>query len=389
MNDSVKRKLLLFSTFLVLGIFFVGGFLLLPIFQKGDLPPFSAETKKVQGLQVNPKHFKEIKDPSPTPEDEQAVLIAVGDIMPSRVVGQKMRQYKDYHYPFANMKKFLQSGDIVFGNLESSITPGREIKTGEFMFRSDPEVAQAMRDAGFTIVSLANNHTPNFGVKGLLDTFRYLEEAGIKYIGAGENDAKARQPAFFESSSLTFAFLAYNDTDVVPKSYGVQENSPGTVFMDIEKMRHDVMKAKESADFVIVSMHSGTEYVQYPNLSQKNFARAAIDAGGELILGHHPHVVQTMEKYKGKYIFYSLGNFVFDQMWSRDTREGLAIKIFFDRNGAQKIEYMPVLIEDYAQPRPLEGSEAEKIFKRLENPEIIFTQPYGSLPWGWALLNNN
>jgi poly-gamma-glutamate capsule biosynthesis protein CapA/YwtB (metallophosphatase superfamily) len=150
-----------------------------------------------------------------------------------------------------------------------------------------------------------------------------------------------------------------------------------------------VKAAKAKANFVIVSMHSGTEYAPRPNKRQQQFARAAIDSGAELVLGHHPHVVQTAEIYKGKYIFYSLGNFVFDQMWSRQTREGLMLKIIFNKDGivchscdlpteasakagsrnpVPKIEYQPVLIYDYAQPRILTGKAAAKVLARLKLP---------------------
>src|SRR3990167_10074072 len=118
-------------------------------------------------------------------------------------------------------------------------------------------------------------------------------------------------------------------------------------------MREAVKEAKQKTDFVIVSMHAGIEYVNKPNTSQTNFAREAIDAGADLIIGHHPHVVQIMEKYKGKYIFYSLGNFVFDQMWSMATREGLMIKAYFTKSGVEKVLLYPVLIENYSQPRLL------------------------------------
>jgi len=112
-------------------------------------------------------------------------IIFVGDIMLSRNVDTKIKKYKDYNYPYKNMSEYLKTGDIVFGNLETAITPGRAIKTGEMTFRADPENTIALKENGFNILSLANNHTPNFGEKGLKDTINYLERAGIKYVGAG------------------------------------------------------------------------------------------------------------------------------------------------------------------------------------------------------------
>ncbi len=291
-------------------------------------------------------------------------LVAVGDIMPSGRVAEKMRQY-GIDYPFLHVSDFLKSGDLTFANLESPITSGRRIKTGEMTFRSDPAVAAVLHRVGVSIVSLANNHTPNFGARGLLDTFKYLKENNIQYVGAGKDAEEAAAPAYVTVKEKTFAFLAYNDTDVVPLSYEAGENHPGTAFMRLKKMEQAVKAAKTKADFVIVSMHAGTEYRAKPNASQVAFAHRAIEAGAELVIGHHPHVVQTMEQYRGKYIFYSLGNFVFDQMWSAETRRGLALKIFFNENGVTRVSYHPVLISDFSQPNFLTGPAAAAVVARL------------------------
>lgn len=295
-------------------------------------------------------------------------LMAVGDVMLSRNVGSKMVSKKDYNYPFLKTRDLLKKGDIVFGNLETAITPGRPIKTGEFSFRSDPEVASAMKRGGFSVVSLANNHTPNFGAKGLADTVKYLDQAGIAHAGAGANLAEALKPALVKVKGTTFAFLAFNDSDVVPASYGASAARAGTALMDVGRLNTAVKAAKKKADVVVVSVHSGTEYKATPNARQQKFARAAIDAGAAIVIGHHPHVVQTVEKYKGKYIIYSLGNFIFDQMWSRETRQGMVAKVTFTGPSVRSVSFTPVLIEDYAQPRVLTGTEAKTVMARLKLP---------------------
>jgi poly-gamma-glutamate synthesis protein (capsule biosynthesis protein) len=299
----------------------------------------------------------------PTPPRE-ATLIAVGDLMLSRTVAKRMNE-KGADYPFLETRAFLESADITFGNLETPITPGEPVQPFEMSFRADPSAAPALKKAGFDILSLANNHTPNFGVRGLGDTFRLLGEEGILYVGAGNNATEAAQTVFMNANGILFAFLAYNDDDVVPREYEAGDG-PGTAFMRTERMQEAVAGAVAYADIVIVSMHSGTEYEPTPNASQVAFARAAIDAGATIVIGHHPHVVQTVEYYKGKPIFYSLGNFVFDQMFSRETREGLALKAVFTKKGLKDITYHPVLIEDYAQPRLLEGAEKDAVIARLQ-----------------------
>lgn len=323
--------------------------------------PAPSDLYSVQGIQ----------QPQPealVSENPRLTLIAVGDIMLSRVVGRKIRQKRDVNYPFLYTRDVLKTGDIVFGNLETPITAGREIRDNELTFRSDPGVEQGLRNAGFTVLSLANNHVPNFGAKGISDTIKYLDDVGIKHAGAGATLDEALQPAVVEANSLKFAFLAFNDTNVVPASYGATEKRTGTALMDNERMTAAVKAAKQSADFVIVSMHSGVEYAAKPNQHQQDFAHAAIDAGAELVIGHHPHVVQPVEMYKGKHILYSLGNFVFDQMWSRETRQGMVAVVTISAKGVEKIDYKPVLIEDYAQPRFLDGAEAEAVLARLKLP---------------------
>ncbi|MDD5638802.1 MAG: CapA family protein [Candidatus Pacebacteria bacterium] len=298
---------------------------------------------------------------------EEVSLIAVGDISYSRGVERIVKKQNDINYPFLKIGDYLKNADLVFGNLETPITEGREINDFEMIFRSNPLTKKALKLNNFSILSLANNHTPNFGEKGLKDTFFYLEKEGIKYVGAGENEKTAYQPVYIEKKGIKFAFLAYNDSDVVPLSYKATENFAGTAFMETEKMIEAVKEAKQKSDFVIVSMHSGNEYVNKPNSSQVNFAHSAIDAGADLVIGHHPHVVQILEKYKDKYIFYSLGNFIFDQQAS-ETRKGLMIKVYFTKDEITKISLLPIIMKNLAQPEIADINEAKKILQRLNFP---------------------
>jgi poly-gamma-glutamate capsule biosynthesis protein CapA/YwtB (metallophosphatase superfamily) len=299
-------------------------------------------------------------------EPSEVLIIATGDISFSREVGRRVRAQNDINYPFLNVADYLRKGDIVIGNLESTITEGREIMDGEMVFRSDPGTEIALRNAGFNLITLANNHTPDFGEKGLKDTMFYLEQAGLDHIGAGMNLEEASRPKYITKNGITFAFLNFNDSDVVPGYYGAGENSSGTALMDIDLMTFRVAEAKENSDFVILIMHSGTEYVPNPNQRQIDFARAGIDAGVEMVIGHHPHVVQSAEIYKGKYIFYSLGNFVFDQMWSQDTREGIILSVSFNRDGVKDLEFIPYEIRNFSQPNTVDGEQAQRIINRLQ-----------------------
>lgn len=351
------KKTLLFT---IITVIILGGFgcLFFKAVRPGAPGSSSAE--------ANFAAFKEQKLRLPV-RQEPVCLVAVGDIMLSRGVAGEIRKHGgDPGHPFAKMKRYLKSGDIVFGNLENPVTPGREIMLPERVLRADPGVAAALREAGFTILSLANNHLSDFGTRGILDTFQYLEQAGLGYAGAGKMEREAYAACYTEVKGLKLAFLAFCDPVLAPGDCLAGAGHPGVAGFDQEKVQAALREAREKADIVVVSMHAGTEYEPAPELAQIRFARMAVDAGADLVLGHHPHVLQRVEEYKGKFIFYSLGNFVFDQKWSRATREGLLAKIFITRDGVEKIECLPFFSNDQNQPQLLEGEDAERVLKALD-----------------------
>jgi len=361
MKRKVKRSFFLLISFVIilleLGIYF---HLHSPKNQKSLTN--SLQSNKEELLSSPAKNQK-------SPEQKEEIsLVAVGDISYSRGVERTIKKQNDINYPFLKIKDYLKNADLVFGNLETPITPGREILDGEMIFRSNPGTEQALKEANFSILSLANNHTPNFGEQGLKDTFTYLQNADIKYVGAGENEEEAYRPVYIEKGGIKFAFLGYSDAGLVPILYEAGDNHAGTAFMRSDKMVKAIKEAKQKANFIIISMHAGKEYTDEPNNLQINFAHLAIDSGADLVIGHHPHTVQTMEKYKDKYIFYSLGNFVFDQMWSPETKEGLILKIYFKKDGIDRISLFPVIMKNLAQPEIADGKMAKEILEKLKFP---------------------
>lgn len=319
------------------------------------------------------------------PSKPQVTLVAVGDIMMSRSVGSAIRKANDFGYPFAHIKEAFVGSDLAFANLEAPISPGRVINSGEMTFRMDPGVETALRDVGFTVVSLANNHTPNWGTQGIKDTIKYLTNVGIVAVGAGENDQAAGAAKYAEANGITFAFLAHNDPSVVPPSYEAAPDRAGTAFTRIDNMTAAVKEAKQQADIVIVSMHAGSEYVQTLSETQTSFARAAIDAGAEMVIGHHPHVVQRVEEYKGKYILYSLGNFIFDQQWSEQTKEGVMVKAVFKKNGVAHISFLPTYIPIIGQPVVATGTAVDHVIQKLAVPLTKESWSEGSDIEGWGM----
>lgn len=296
---------------------------------------------------------------------ETASMLFAGDVMPSRFVAVRMRE-KGYDYPFSSVKEMLSAADLAFVNLESPVTPGRTIQNGEMTFRGDPEFLPAMREAGVDVVSLANNHSPNMGADGLADTMRRLDERDIAHVGSG-NAARAYAPVSYDLYGMRVAFIAQNDTDVVPPEYCAEAQSVGTACKDLARASSSIALARKFADIVVFTMHAGDEYTHEPNARQKALARAAIDAGADLVIGHHPHVVQRAEIYKGKRIYYSLGNFIFDQNWSRDTRMGLVVMAKIDRNTKKIVdfEHKVIRIDDYSRPTPATTNETAEILARL------------------------
>ena len=286
----------------------------------------------------------------------------VGDIMLSRGVAYQIEKNNDLYYPFEQIKDFLSKNDFIFANLESPIVDGQKIKSNEMFFRTDEKLAPILKEMSFSIFSLANNHILNFGEKGLLNTFKILNENKIIFVGAGENFETAHQFKTIERNDIKFAFLAYAEKYFAQEA---KENEPGVALMNLEQLKNDIEKARQKADFIIISMHAGEEYKDYPSSSQINFAHHAIDAGADLVIGHHPHVIEPIEKYKNGYIFYSLGNFIFDQMWSNETRESIALRIIFTPHDIKTIQIYPILIENYSQPKIINSKNNPSEFKRI------------------------
>jgi poly-gamma-glutamate synthesis protein (capsule biosynthesis protein) len=208
--------------------------------------------------------------------------------------------------------------------------------------------------AGFDVLSLANNHAFDYTAKALQDSQKRLLDAGIAPIGAG-NEAQAFSPVIKNVNGTRIAFFAY--TDQGPESWQAENETLGIARVsneNLDRIKADIKLAKELADVVIVSLHAGEEYSIEPNSNQTSFSRAFIDAGADLVVGSHPHVVQKSEQYKDKYIFYSLGNFVFDQNFSEKTMEGQLIEVLIEGNKIKQVVAKKIKINSSFQPELIE-----------------------------------
>jgi poly-gamma-glutamate capsule biosynthesis protein CapA/YwtB (metallophosphatase superfamily) len=328
-------------------------------------------------------------------------LIAVGDVAPDR------EHPADCFAPTATL---LRDADVAFCQLECNLTTrGSRMPQARHTHRARPETAKAMHDAGFRVVSFAGNHCMDWGIDGFTDTLDNLESAGLTVVGVGMNITEARRAQLVEVDGVRIAFLAYSS--ILPEAYWatgeragcapmrahtlyeqVEKDQPGTPARvhtwahagDLVRLCDDVRAAAAIADVVAVSLHWGIHFIpasiaQY----QCEVARAAIDAGADIILGHHAHILKGIETYRGKPVFYSLGNFAmdlrmtpahaaskgfrevqalspgwkpnFDSLYNfpPDSRKTILVHAAFDQHGIGDIDIQPAWINDDAQAEPL------------------------------------
>lgn len=309
---------------------------------------------KSRVVEINPataQISQTIQDPSELNKNRTVTLIFSGDIMLNRRVDLMMKTRNDYRFPFLKIAPELKKADVLFGNLEGPISDKGEKVGSIYSFRADPRVIEGLTFVGFDVLSLANNHTLDYGRVALEDTFLRLKEAKIDYAGAGLNDQEASGPVIKEIKGFKIAFLAYTNSG--SPNWQATKKSSGLAWADwnnLEKIKQDIKKAKSETDVLIVSLHAGEEYIQGPNQFQIAFAKAAIDSGADIVIGHHPHVVQKNEEYKNGYIFYSLGNFVFDQTFSEKTMEGQIVKVSIENGKIKEALPINIKINDSFQP---------------------------------------
>lgn len=290
----------------------------------------------------------------PSPSPEAFTLGFAGEIILARNVASKINQYKDYKFPFYKVVDLTSGADLFFATLEAPLS-GENVPCGKdcMRFIGDEQGIEGLIFAGIDVVSLAANHIMDGGEEALAKTLTILDKNGIAHTGAGLTSEEARKPVVQEIKGVKMGFVAYND--IYPK-----ENTA-----TVENLIKEIADLKKIVDLVIVAFHWGTEYTAYPSFYQKELAHKAIESGADLVIGDHPHWIQGIEFYQGRPIFYSVGNFVFDQMWSIQTRQGIIVLVTFEGEKLIKIELFPIQTEDFCQPSPLSGQEKEEIIERI------------------------
>ncbi|MHB8727484.1 MAG: CapA family protein [Sulfuricaulis sp.] len=346
-------RLLTYSTFAALGMALAAC----------AVTPPSSRSKPEATAAPAPSASSSAKPGAPA---EEFSIAAVGDIMLGGTAQPEMQKY-GYDYPFDRTRGILRRAQIVFCNLEGPLTnDGQAEVEKKYLFRSPPEmVAPALARAGFNVASLANNHTLDYGFQGLEDTRAALEKAGIQPVGAGRNLDQARAPVYIKTNGVTVAFLAYSL--VFPEEFWAGPEKPGTAFGHERYVRADVAATRRHADIVVVSFHWGREGTTEPRDYQVLLAHAAIDSGASVVLGHHPHILQGVERYKGGVIAYSLGNFAFGSYSKTATRSVIALFEFRQRR-LHELRLVPIDVDNVEvvfQPRPLVGRDATEVVEQL------------------------
>ncbi|WP_298432165.1 CapA family protein [Geobacter sp.] len=302
------------------------------------------------------------------------VITCVGDIMLAGSATTTLAR-RGYDYPFSKTARELRRGDIAMGNLEAPLTlRGREYRDKTYRFRASPAAAAALKRAGFSVLTLANNHMMDYGDEGLRDTLATLFRHGIAHTGAGGSLAEARREAVVEVRGKRVAFLAYSLT--FPAEFYAGADRAGTAPGYASLVREDIGRVKAEADYVVVAFHWGAERAEFPKRYQTETARLAIDAGADAVIGHHPHVLQGIEFYRGKPILYSLGNFAFGSRSTAADRSVMA-RLTLSDDGCT-VELIPLNVlhrETRYRPEILAGPRGAEVMARLNR----LSHPFGTV----------
>ncbi|HLH01590.1 MAG TPA: CapA family protein [Bryobacteraceae bacterium] len=253
-------------------------------------------------------------------------LLFAGDVMLSRGVRRQILAARDPALPFRKIAPLLASADLAFVNLESPFSDHGPYHPDGLIFHAAPEMIAGLELAHIAVASTANNHARDCGPHGVEFTVKWLCEHQIQPVGSSESEERTHRGIVLARHGIRFGFLGYTYDQ---QNGNWRDIDKRIAITDIAQMTRDVQDLRERSDVVIVSMHSGTEYMPKPNQAQIHFAHAAIDAGAKLVIGHHPHVIQPRENYRGGVIFYSLGNFIFDQFQREATQHGEIAEVDF------------------------------------------------------------
>lgn len=295
---------------------------------------------------------KEKQDAAGESEPDFVTMVFGGDIMLDRGVRNSVNKNfnGDYSALFQNLP-ILKQSDIAFANLEGPASDQGADLHNLYSFRMDPSVVPALKGAGFSALSVANNHVGDWGLAAYEDTLARLKENEILPVGGGENKGLAEQPQIIEKYGMKIGFLGFSDKG--PNYLAVKDNQAGLLLASDPDFDQIVQNAAKQVDYLVVSFHFGEEYEAAHNSRQTELAHRAVDDGAKIVVGAHPHVVQDFETYKNGFIAYSLGNLVFDQYFSPSTMQGMLLSVKLWRDGSLTVNKNIVELNKAFQPEKI------------------------------------
>ncbi len=340
----------------------------------------------------------------------EITISAVGDVFTGGLLSEEIEKYKNI-FLSEEINKIFKSSDICFCNLESPLCkledPPEPNKT---LLYAKGESIEYLKKSGFNVVSLANNHTMDFGWKSLQKTIKILEKNKIGHVGAGKNINEARKPVILEINKIKVAFLGYSWAlpMVEEGSIAATKNSPGISPYNLKFINEDIKKIRKGVDYIFLSIHWQYEFSHYPPPQIISEAHQIIDAGADVILAHHPHVLQGFEKYKNGLIFYSLSNFLFSpwfatnsgrwinyenngklRIWYKDRRKGLILKFVLSKNKNLNYKMIPTLQEREPVVKIQSEKNAKKTVRRMNKWSLEYGKKYYEKNYEKLIENEN
>lgn len=310
------------------------------------------------------------KTPTPTGEP-YTTLLFTGVIVPARCVQAGIDERGDPHYLYDNVRNIIIQADIAVGTLNATISDAtrHEGCVNSWEMVGGAENADALRKAGFDVMGVATNHIkdcgwPPCGDVAFLDTLDNLRRVNIITVGAGSNLQEALQPVVVEVNGIRFGFVSLGEVATHERIFA-DEDTPGIAMLTEDNLRKAIEAAREVSDVVIVMPHSGPEDFIDPSSMQRKWARVSVDAGADLVVMNHAHVVQAYREIDGVMIFFGLGNFIFDQIWARDHQQGVILKVTFQGTTVVEYEIIPTVVDQDGTVHIADEEEAAEIIDRI------------------------
>lgn len=373
---------------LLLVILILGGCTPSPSTPTADLPAPQIDPTRTLPASQTPDHIPIAPSPVPsrTPTSQptepnqptssptsvpDTTLLFTGVIVPARCVQAKLDELGDPDYPYEEVREVIASADLAVGVLNATMSdyPPHTGCVSTYVLVGSSNNADAMAGAGFDVMSVATNHIKDCGIttcgdRAFFDTMGNLDRVGIQRVGAGENLAEALQPLVVEVNGVRFGFVSMGDSRQGDWTFASEE-SPGIALLNEENMRQALAAAREVSDVVIALPHWGPEDVSVPNGIQQRQARYIVDAGADLVVGNHTHVVQGIQEIDGITVFYGLGNFVFDQS-TRDHQQGVILQVRFSGSEFIGYELIPTHVDMDGRVHIADPKEAAEILDRID-----------------------